>query len=61
MKTINIFLAVTAAALLCLPPVGLRAQQFNTNPVELPSSTVWQTEAPRTIPPFPIFFCPTSN
>ena len=42
MKTINIFLAVTAAALLCLPPVGLRAQQFNTNPVELPSSTVWQ-------------------
>ncbi|MBO6238362.1 MAG: hypothetical protein J6N50_06175, partial [Bacteroidales bacterium] len=35
-------LAATAAALLCLPPVGLRAQQVDTNPVELPSTTVWQ-------------------
>ena len=42
MKKILNLLAATAAALLCLPPAGLRAQQFNTNPVELPSSTVWQ-------------------
>jgi len=40
-KFINI-LALAAAALLCLPTVGLRAQQVDTNPVELPSTTVWQ-------------------
>ncbi len=35
------FLAVAAVVLLCLPH-GLRAQQFDTNPVELPSTSVWE-------------------
>ena len=42
MKHLIHILAVTAAVLLCLPTVGLRAQQVDTNPVELPSTTVWQ-------------------
>lgn len=41
MKKIFNLLAVAAVALLWLP-VSLKAQQFNTNPVELPSTTVWQ-------------------
>ena len=41
MKKVFFQIAVLAAALLSTPP-GLRAQQFNTNPVEQPSTTVWQ-------------------
>ena len=41
MKKFIILLAVAAAVLLCLPS-GLKAQQVDTNPVELPSTTVWQ-------------------
>ena len=42
MKTNLTLLAATAAALLCLLPADLRAQQVDTNPVELPSTSVWQ-------------------
>lgn len=41
MKRFLTFLASTAAALLCMP-LGLLAQQVDTNPVELPSTSVWQ-------------------
>lgn len=40
MKRFLTFLASTAAALLCMP-LGLLAQQVDTNPVELPSTSVW--------------------
>lgn len=47
----SILLRLTGVLLLSAATLGLRAQSVNTNPVELPSTTVWQFEKHNNVRP----------